>query len=95
MVALFIVPNVVVVSAVEFDMNKYFQIMWIAVAILAAWLIRRWPRPLIAAVLLVSALSPALIAVWHVRSDVVAVGLRAGDGRPLDRGQHAGAIASS
>jgi hypothetical protein len=75
MVALFIVPNVVVVSAVEFDMNKYFQIMWIAVAILAAWLIRRWPRPLIAAVLLVSALSPALIAVWHVRSDVVAVGL--------------------
>ena len=39
-VALFIVPNVVVVSAVEFDMNKYFQIMWIAVAILAAWLIR-------------------------------------------------------
>ena len=75
MVALFVVPNVVVVSAVEFDMNKYFQIMWIAVAILAAWLIRRWPRPLIAAVLIVSALSPALIAVWHVRSDIVAVGL--------------------
>jgi hypothetical protein len=75
MVALFVVPNVVVVSAVEFDMNKYFQIMWIAVAILAAWLIRRWPRPLIAAVLLVSALSPALIAVWHVRSDTVAVGV--------------------
>ena len=44
MVALFIVPNIVVVSAVEFDMNKYFQIMWIAVAILAAWLIRDW-RP--------------------------------------------------
>ena len=72
-VALFIVPNVVVVSAVEFDMNKYFQIMWIAVAILAAWLIRRWPIPLIAAILVVSALSPALIAVWHLRSDVVAV----------------------
>jgi hypothetical protein len=75
MVALFIVPNVVVVSAVEFDMNKYFQIMWIAVAILAAWLIRRWPRPLIAAVLVVSAFSPVLIAVWHVRSNQVAVGL--------------------
>ena len=42
MVVLFLVPNVVLVSAVEFDMNKYFQIMWIAVAILAAWLIRRW-----------------------------------------------------
>jgi hypothetical protein len=74
LVALFIVPNVVVVSAVEFDMNKYFQIMWIAAAILAAWLIRLWPRPLIAAVLVVSALSPALIAVWHVRSTEVALG---------------------
>ncbi len=42
MVALFIVPNVVVVSAVEFDMNKYFQIMWIAVAMLAGWLLARW-----------------------------------------------------
>jgi len=75
MVALFVVPNVVVVSAVEFDMNKYFQIMWIAVAILAAWLIRRWPKPLIAAILLVCALSPALIAIWHLRSTTVAVGL--------------------
>ena len=75
LVALFVVPNVVVVSAVEFDMNKYFQIMWIAVAMLAAWLIRRWPRPVIVAVLAVSALSPALVAVWHVRSDVVALGL--------------------
>ena len=75
MVALFVVPNVVLVSAVEFDMNKYFQIMWIAVAILAAWLIRRWPKPLIATILVVSALSPALIAVWHVRSTIVAVGL--------------------
>ena len=54
LVALFVVPNVVVVSAVAFDMNKYFQIMWIAVAILAAWLIRRWPRPVVAAVLVVS-----------------------------------------
>ena len=75
LVALFIVPNVVVVSAVEFDMNKYFQIMWIAVAILAAWLIQRWPRPIIAAVLLVSAFSPALIGIWHMRSTDVAVGL--------------------
>jgi hypothetical protein len=75
MVGLFIVPNIVVVSTVEFDMNKYFQIMWIAVAILAAWFIRRWPRALIAAVLIVSAISPVLIGVWHVRSDVVALGL--------------------
>ena len=90
MVTLFVVPNVVVVSAVEFDMNKYFQIMWIAVAILAAWLIRRWPRPLIAAILVVSALSPALIAVWHLRSNTVAVGLAQETAGPLDRGQHPG-----
>ena len=74
-IALFIVPNVVVVSAVEFDMNKYFQIMWIAVAILAAWLIRRWPRPLILAVVLVSALSPLLIGLWHMESTDIALGI--------------------
>ena len=74
-IALFIVPNIVVVSAVEFDMNKYFQIMWIAVAILAAWLIRRWPRPLIVAILLVSALSPLLIGLWHMESTDVALGI--------------------
>ncbi len=75
LVAMFLVPNLVVVSAVEFDMNKYFQIMWIPVAILAAWTIHRWPRPIIAGVLVAAAISPALIAVWHVRSDVVALTL--------------------
>ena len=68
LVALFLVPNLVVVSAVEFDMNKYFQMMWIAVAILAAWLIRRWPAPAVAAVLVVAAISPALVGVWHLWS---------------------------
>jgi hypothetical protein len=75
MVALFIVPNIVVVSAVEFDMNKYFQIMWIAVAILAGWLIQHWRPSLVAVLLVVCAFSPALIAVWHLRSETVALGL--------------------
>ncbi len=75
MVALFLVPNLVLVSSVEFDMNKYFQIMWIAAAILAAWLIHRWPRPTIVAVLLAAAMSPALVAVWHLRSPTVALSL--------------------
>ena len=75
LVALFLVPNVVVVSAVEFDMNKYFQIMWIAVAILAAWLIRDWPRPAMVAVLTVSAISPVLIAGWHLTNPAVTMSL--------------------
>ena len=74
MVALFLVPNLVVASAVVFDMNKYFQIMWIAVAILAGWLIHRWPPRAVVPILLVCALSPALIADWHMRSRVVAIG---------------------
>lgn len=72
-IALFAVPNLVVASAVEFDMNKYFQVMWIALALLAAWLIRRWPRPAVAAVVLASALSPALVAIWHLASPAVAL----------------------
>jgi hypothetical protein len=74
-VTLFIVPNVVVVSAVAFDMNKYFQVMWIAVAILAAWLLRTWRPRAVVAVLLISAISPILIADWHMRSRDVALSL--------------------
>jgi len=70
-VALFLVPNLFVVSAVEFDMNKYFQMMWIAVAILAAWLIRRWPAPAIAAVIGFAAISPALVGIWHLWNPAV------------------------
>ncbi len=61
---LFLVPNVVQVSVVAFDMNKYFQAMWIAVALAAAWLIRRWPAPAIAAVLALSVPSPLLVSAW-------------------------------
>ncbi len=60
----FLLPNVVRVSVVDFDMNKLFQAMWIAVALLAAWLIRRWPAPAIAAVLALSVPSPLLVAAW-------------------------------
>jgi hypothetical protein len=64
MLALFAVPNLVQVSAVGFDMNKYFQAMWIAVAVLAAWMIRRWPWPAVALVLAISIPSPLLVAAW-------------------------------
>jgi len=62
--AMFVVPNVVQVSVIAFDMNKYFQAMWIAVAILAGWFIRRWPWPAAAVVLLLSVPSPLLVAGW-------------------------------
>ncbi len=71
MVALFLVPNLFVVSAVEFDMNKYFQIMWIAVAILAAWLIRTWPAPAVAGVIAAAAISPFLVGLWHATHPAV------------------------
>ncbi|HET6381497.1 MAG TPA: DUF2298 domain-containing protein [candidate division Zixibacteria bacterium] len=62
--ALFLIPNLVQVSDIAFDMNKYFQAMWIAVALLAAWLIRRWPWPAVAVVLLLSVPSPLLVSGW-------------------------------
>lgn len=68
-VALFVVPNVVQVSVVDFDMNKYFQAMWIGVAIAAAWLIRRWPAPAMAAALALSMPSPLLVAAWTATSN--------------------------
>jgi len=69
-IGLFAIPNVVQVSVVDFDMNKYFQAMWIAVAVAAAWLIRRWPTPAIAAVLALSIPSPLLVAGWTATSDL-------------------------
>lgn len=64
LVLLFAVPNLVQVSVVAFDMNKYFQAMWVAVALAAAWLIRRWPAPAIALVLVLSVPSPILVSAW-------------------------------
>jgi hypothetical protein len=69
-IGLFLVPNVVQVSVVDFDMNKYFQAMWVAVGLLAAWLIRRWPIPAIAVVLLLSLPSPLLVASWTATSNL-------------------------
>ncbi len=63
-VVLFVVPNVIQVSTIAFDMNKYFQAMWIAVALLAGWLMRRWPWPAVAVVLVLSVPSPLLVGAW-------------------------------
>ena len=67
-IGLFAIPNLVQVSVIDFDMNKLFQAMWIAVAIAAAWLIRRWPTPALAAALALSIPSPLLVAAWTATS---------------------------
>jgi hypothetical protein len=69
--AFFLVPNLVVASAVEFDMNKYFQVMGIALAILGGWLLRRRSTLIVGFVLAAAAVSPALVATWHLLSEPV------------------------
>ena len=69
-IGLFLVPNLVQVSVIDFDMNKYFQAMWIAVGLLAAWLIRRWPLPAVIAVMAFSIPSPLLVATWTATSNL-------------------------
>ena len=61
---LFVVPNVVQVSVIAFDMNKYFQAMAIALALLAGWLVRRWPLPALALVFALAIPSPLLVSAW-------------------------------
>ena len=65
---LFLIPNVVQVSYVSFDMNKYFQAMWIAVGIAAGVLLARWPAPVVVLVVAISAISPVLSSVHHAYS---------------------------
>ncbi|HET8777441.1 MAG TPA: hypothetical protein VFN76_07245, partial [Candidatus Limnocylindria bacterium] len=69
-IGLFLVPNVVQLSVIDFDMNKYFQAMWIAVAMVAAWLIGRWPGWAVAAVIALSVPSPLLVAGWTATSNL-------------------------
>ncbi|HSW41679.1 MAG TPA: hypothetical protein VLM76_04135 [Patescibacteria group bacterium] len=73
-VTLFLVPNLVVAGAVEFDMNKYFQVMGVALAILGGWLLRRQRLAVAGLVVAAAAISPALAATWHLVSEPVALG---------------------
>jgi hypothetical protein len=80
--AMFLIPNVALFTAVVFDMNKYFQMMWIAVALLAAWLVKDWAVPRLVAVAIPSVLAPLLVSIWFIGSDWVtlsASGARAAD----------------
>jgi len=72
-VALFLVPNLVVAGAVEFDMNKYFQLVFVALAILGGWLLRRQRVVVAALVVAAAAVSPVLVATWHLVSEPMAL----------------------
>jgi len=69
-IGLFAVPNIVQLSLIDFDMNKYFQAMWLAVAVAAGWLVRRWPVPAVAVAVLLSVPSPLLVAGWTATSSL-------------------------
>ena len=64
--AMFVIPNIAVFNAISFDMNKYFQAMWIAVAILAGWTIRRWAAPALGLALAFSVAAPVQVGVYGV-----------------------------
>jgi hypothetical protein len=70
-VAIFAVPNLVMAGAIEFDMNKYFQVMAVALAILGGWLLRRQRLAVAGLVIAAAAVSPVLVATWHLRSEPV------------------------
>ncbi len=72
-IALFVVPNVVVAGAVEFDMNKYFQLVFVALAILGGWLLRRRSVLVAGIVIAAAAMSPVLVGTWHLASGWVAL----------------------
>ncbi len=52
-------------------MNKYFQVMGVALAILGGWLLRRRSLAVAGLVVALAAISPALIATWHLFSEPV------------------------
>ena len=70
-VAFFMIPNLVMAGAVAFDMNKYFQLMSVALALLGGWLLHRRRTAVVAIVIAATAVSPVLVATWHLVSETV------------------------
>jgi hypothetical protein len=64
--ALFVVPNAVALTAISWDTGKFFQFMWLPLCIMAAAVLARLPKPVIAIAIAASVLSPLLVAGWFV-----------------------------
>jgi hypothetical protein len=73
LVALFVIPNVVQVSTVALDSTKFFQLMWPAAALLAAWLMRDWRTSIVVPVVAVSSLAGVAGAVWALDDSRIAL----------------------
>jgi voltage-gated potassium channel Kch len=81
-VAMFAIPNVATFSHITFDMNKYFQVLWMATAVAAGWFIRTWHPAAIALVIAASVASPIQVGVYGVATRYQVLGaadLRAAD----------------
>jgi hypothetical protein len=74
LVLLFLIPNVVQVSVAAVDSTKFFQLMWPAAALLAAWLMRNWPARVLVPVVVVSCLSGVAGAVFAYEDSRIVLG---------------------
>ncbi|MFQ5405751.1 MAG: hypothetical protein ACE5DI_01185 [Candidatus Micrarchaeia archaeon] len=63
---LFAIPNILSLSGISWDMNKFFSFMWIPTSILAASLLFKAHKAVLPVLLLSSVLSPLLVSAWFV-----------------------------
>lgn len=69
--ALFAVPNVVSFTRVAWDMNKFFQFMWVPLAVLAGIALSKLPKAVAAALVALCIISPLLVMAWFASSHLV------------------------
>ncbi len=74
MLVMFTIPNIVTLTYVYWDMNKFFQYMWIPVVFFAAVALCRMPKVVVFLVILLSIPSPLLVSAWFVTHNGVVFG---------------------
>jgi hypothetical protein len=67
-VVLFIIPNVLLLTPWDWDMYKFFIFAWVPIAVLAAMVLAKLPRPVVVALVLFSILTSASVIVANVES---------------------------
>ncbi len=74
MLVMFAIPNIVTLTYVYWDMNKFFQYMWIPTVFFAAVALQRMPKFVVFLVILLSIPSPLLVSAWFVTHNGVVFG---------------------